>query len=236
MQHKNNKSSYELIADEYYDHTHVTSRNLDSATLEFCNDFNFEMPSEGLVLELGCGKGCSGKYCKVESKRIIQLDISRSMLRLDPREDCIQRILGDALKIPFKSSSFSIVTAFLYDPYNKDDLYMEISRVLKPNGVFIGTLPHSQWLLTLRKEFGYPLDKTKFLTNNNIFLEFNSFLSSDEEIKTKINLAGFKKVRLYEIYLPKGTKKISPDIEISANKLGIDVNTFSILTLIMARK
>lgn len=235
MKHKNNKSNYEIIADEYYNSNHVTSRNLDSSTLEFCSNFVFNIPSDGLVLELGCGKGCSGKYCKIKNDRIIQLDISRSMLKLYPRENCVQRILGDALNIPFKSSCFSIVTAFLYDPYNDDDLYMEISRVLKPNGVFIGTLPHSKWLLTLRKELSYPLNKAKFLTKNGFFLEFDSFLSSDKEIKEKLKLGNFKKITLYNLYLPK-VNIVSPEIEILAKKIGMNVSAFPIVKLITAWK
>ena len=129
-------SNYEPIANEYYDSHHITSRNFDTATLAFCSKFVFCIPSNGFVLELGCGRGCTGKYCKVKSSRVIQIDFSKTMLLKNPREGCLQRIRCDALKLPFLSLKISAVTAFLYDPYNTKELYEEVYIVLQDGGMF----------------------------------------------------------------------------------------------------
>src|SRR2546422_135622 len=110
-------SSYEPLAAEYYEDRHITSRNFDAATLAFLRLYPPTLPDKGLVLELGAGRGGSARYLGVRSERIVQCDISPSMLRVIPREACLGRVQADALHLPIRSASVAIVAAFLYDPY-----------------------------------------------------------------------------------------------------------------------
>lgn len=229
-------SNYESIANEYYDSRHITSRNFDTATLAFCNEFVFCIPSTGFVLELGSGKGCTGKYCKVESSRVIQIDVSKTMLVINPREDCFQGIRCDALRLPFLPLNISAVTAFLYDPYDTPELYKEVHRVLENGGVFIGTLPHFKWGTTLRRILGYDQDKTRLLTKDKYLVELDSFLMSDAEIEQAIKRAGLTLLEMYDLYLPPHVQEVSEHILIPASAIGLTAYTLPIVKLIIAKK
>lgn len=230
-------SNYEPIASEYYDSRHITSRNFDATILAFCSRFDFCIPSNGLVLELGAGKGCTGKYCKIESSRIIQIDVSKTMLLINPREDCLQRIRCDALRLPFLSSKISVVTAFLYDPYNRPEMYKEVYRVLQDGGLFIGTLPHFVWGTALRRDdLGYDKNKAKFLTKDKYVIERDSFLMSDTEIEDALKRAGLTLIQMYDLYMPSDVQKVSNDILIPASERGLSEYTLPVVKLIIAKK
>ena len=231
-----NTSNYEPIANEYYDSHHITSRNMDVATLAFCSKFDFCIPSNGFVLELGAGKGHTCKYCKIESSRVIQIDVSKTMLLKNPREDCLQRIMCSALRLPFFSSKISVVTAFLYDPYNSSYLYKEVNRVLQDEGIFIGTLPHFEFCTILRRILGYDKNKTKFLTKGRYLVERDSFLMSNATIEDKIKQAGLTLLQMYDLCLPQGVHEVSEHIRIPASDLGLSVYSLPIVKLIIVKK
>lgn len=229
-------SNYEPIANEYYDDDHTASRNFDIATLEFSKKFDFNIPSHGFILELGAGKGCTGKYCKIESFRTIQIDISKTMLLLNPREDCFQKIRSDAIRLPIISSKFSAVTAFLYDPFNKQELYNEVYRILHNGGVFIGTLPHFKFCTPLREMIGYHKNKTRFFTKDERRFELDSFFMNDFEIRQIIKTTGFSSLQMYDLYLPPFVHDISKHIYIAASAHGLDVYSLPLVKLIIAKK
>ena len=159
-----NKSSYDIIANEYYDSRHITCRNFDEATLYFCKNIKheFSIPQNGIVLEVGCGKGSVNRFFNVNLDRVIQADISLQMLNVYPRENSLCAIQSNAIELPFHAGSFAAVFAFLYDPYNVDYFYSEIERILVSGGVFVGTLPHFDWGSALRNELKINIDKTRF--------------------------------------------------------------------------
>lgn len=229
-------SNYEPIANEYYDSDHTASRNFDAATLDFSKKFDFNIPSHGFVLELGAGKGCTGKYCKIESYRTIQIDISKTMLLLNPREECFQKIISDALKLPIASSKLSAVTSFLYDPFNKQELYNEVYRVIRDGGVFIGTLPHFKFCTPLRGMIGYHKNKTRFFTKDERLVELDSFFMNDFEIRQIIKRTGFSSLQMYDLYLPSFVQEVSKHVYIAASAHGLDVYNLPLVKLIIARK
>ncbi len=234
------RHNYEIIADEYYDNSHVTSRNFDIATYQFCKKREFVLPKEGLAVELGAGKGNANRYTKIEYRRIVQTDISISMLLLKPREECLLALKCDALKTPFMNNSFSIATAFLYDPYNKPLLYKEIYRILKRNGIFIGTLPHFTWGKTLRKCLGVKQNTTIFKRyrseSEEVTVELDSFLMDDDSLIKFINRSGLEIIELHDVYLPNKVRNISSHINIPAEALNLSPYSIPIVKFIMARK
>lgn len=229
-------SSYDLIANEYYDKHHITSRNFDEATSAFCNNYNLRIPSSGLMLEIGCGRGTTSKYCGISYTRIVQTDISARMLVLTPREKCLFKFKSNALMLPFLDSEFSGVTAFLYDPYNKAVLYKEIQRILKPGGVFIGTLPHYTWGMNLRKIQGCDINISRFVTKEGIIIELDSFLMDDKEIENHVRKARLNVTEMHDLYLPRNIKKVSKDISIPASSIGLSVYSLPIVKLVIAKK
>ncbi len=240
------RSNYDRIADEYYNKIHKTSRNFDAAALDFFERKQIDLAINplGLVLELGAGIGRTIKYCKINSNKIIQADISRSMLLLSEREPCHQRIVCDALNLPFHNSVFSMVTAFFFDPYNmycpENDLsiYRNISYLLEKGGLFLGTLPHIMWGSTLRKIRKQSKTEARFLTRNKNVISFNSFLMNDESIEKALIDAGLTLVEMHDLKLPKkiSTKDVSKDIIDAARAIGIDEFSLPIVKLILAKK
>lgn len=229
-------SSYEVIANEYYDDRHITSRNFDAATLAFCNSFEFGIPNKGPILELGAGKGSTGEYCRVSPHRIIQIDVSRTMLLINPREACLSRINCNAMNLPISPSSVSAVTAFLYDAYNKQELYFEVSRVLRNEGLFIGTLPHAKWGTALRRALKYHRDRARFITEEQQLIELDSFLTDDQEIAQVVVRAGLTLKRTYDLFLPTGVERVSRDITLPASYLGLTAYTIPVIKLVIAQK
>jgi SAM-dependent methyltransferase len=235
QQQKVSSSSYEAIADEYYHSRHITSRNFDDATLSFCRKRRLPLPSNGFTLDLGAGTGCAAKYSGVEPSRIIQADISETMLLTSPRESCLQRIRCDALSLPFSASAFSAVMAFLYDAYNKPELYHEVRRVLRQGGVFVGTLPHFLWGMTLRRLLGYRENTATFLTESGYPLRRDSFLMTENQIEQELRRAGLTMLETHDLYLPRYVVRVSQEILVAASHLELSPYALPIVSLVLAR-
>ena len=85
------------------------------------------------VLEIGCGNGDMLNLLRLEGASVTGIDVCKAML-LSHRKDVI---LTDALSLPFSSCSFDVIVsveAFCHIQ-DKDSLFSEICRVLKPDGV-----------------------------------------------------------------------------------------------------
>lgn len=94
------------------------------------------------VLDLGCGTGFNNpslvKYGKVTS-----VDLLKGPLESCKRKGIKNLVQADATKLPFEDNTFDLVAAIeLMEHIPNDNLAIsEIKRVLKPNGVFIFTVP-----------------------------------------------------------------------------------------------
>jgi len=229
-------TSYDDIADEYYDNRHITSRNFEAATLAFFKKWKFPISKNGLVLDLGCGCGRTNYYCGIDNDRIVQCDISGKMLNLTPREKCKEKIHGDAMALKFPPHTFAGVVAFLFDPFNKPNVYREISRILSDGGIFIGTLPHYIWGKTLRKIRGYSINKARLVTKDGKIFESDSFLMDDKKIEDCLTQAQLEHIESYDLCLPISEEKISKDILDPAEAIGVSPHELPIVKLIIARK
>jgi ubiquinone/menaquinone biosynthesis C-methylase UbiE len=228
--------NYDPIASEYYDKRHITSRNFDKATLAFLRTWRNPLPTEGLVLDLGCGCGRANYYLGIASHRILQCDISKCMLNLTPREACKEIIQSDASSLDFPNDSFVAVVAFLFDTFNEASTYREISRVLSSGGVFLGTLPHHTWGKLLREIRGYKEDKAKFLMKDGTIFEADSFLMDDEQITRSLKEANLEQLDSFDLHLPKSEKEVSPDILAPARAINISPYDLPIVKLFVAKK
>src|SRR4029453_6683308 len=110
------KVPYDALASEYYDTSHKTSRNFDAATQEALRSLKLTLP-DGLILDVGCGRGRCCEFLHVSPDRIVQLDNSIEMLKVVPREPAMLKVVHDAEELPFPYGEFATVAAFLCDPY-----------------------------------------------------------------------------------------------------------------------
>jgi SAM-dependent methyltransferase len=229
-------SSYEDIAEEYYDERHITSRNFDSTTRAFFQRWRPTIPEEGLVLDLGAGHGNIGKYCGVASQRIIQADISLGMLMLEDREPCKGRVLADALGLPFGRESFAMIGTFLFDPFNFPHFYHEVARVLRRGGIFVGTLPNAAWGEELRRLRGYSVKVARLIKKNGDVVERPSVLMTDGDLFDNLASVNLHVVEKFDLCLPRKQHRVSPDIEAPAAAKSISVYDLPILKVVVATK
>ncbi len=95
----------------------------------------------GKVLDIGGGSGMVSRLLNnFPDTECVCVDISHNMLIHSPA----LAVQADALSLPFKSNSFSLVVAaafFHHLPGNEKKLFSEINRVLIPNGLVVGYDP-----------------------------------------------------------------------------------------------
>jgi SAM-dependent methyltransferase len=214
--------AYDVIAAEYYQDSHRTCRNFDEASKAALTSFRTRVPSEGLVLDVGAGRGRCNEYIGVDTSRVVQLDDSRFMLKVEPRESCLLRVLHSAERLPFPDGEFNCATAFLCDAFIGLNCLTEIHRVLKRRGIFIGTLPSYEWGKPLRDQLGIEIFQTRFVTGRGETVILPSVLVPASQISEMLVVAGFQPdcIRISKHRLPATVTQVSPDVEKPANILG----------------
>ena len=94
-----------------------------------------------VIVELGVGPGLLSKQIikKIPDADLTGIDPSSEMLKLARKNADIKTQKGSSEKIPFKNNSVDLIVTRFTLTYWKDPKkgFMEIYRVLKPNGVFI---------------------------------------------------------------------------------------------------
>jgi len=233
-----NNAPYDQIAAEYYDACHKTCRNFDHTTTVALETIRPRLPVDGLVLDVGAGKGRCKEFLGIDPMRVIHLDNSSVMLGLQPREESLLRILHEAETLPFVDSQFSCLTAFLCDGFLGLNFLAEVYRVLLPGGSFVATTPSYEWGTTLRKELQISASQTRFITKVGTQLVLPSVLIPVDRLLEMLKHVGFgqRKVQLRRHRLPLSATPISQDISTPAEALGCDVHDLDILYSVFAEK
>ena len=103
------------------------------------------------LLDVGCGAGFLTNHFASENFAVYGLDISEDSLRVARNHDATQSVTyvaGDAYRLPYDDASFDVVTSmdFLEHVDRPADVIKEISRVLKPGGLFFFHTFNRNWL------------------------------------------------------------------------------------------
>ena len=105
-------------------------------------------PVEGRrCLDLGCGEGHNTRLLSARGADVVALDIAEVFVEAaagaDPDRD-ISYVIGDGAVLPFRASSFDVVTAFmsLMDVADPERTFYEIARVLRPGGTLQFSVLH----------------------------------------------------------------------------------------------
>jgi len=227
---------YDVLAQEYYNPFHKTCRNFDLTTIKAIESKTVTIPDDGLVLEVGCGRGRCFEFLGIKSKRIIQLDYSSQMLSIEDREPSILRIQADATSIPIFKEQFSAIVGFLIDPFLGLNFLSEAFRLLIPGGVLFFTTPTEEWGKPLRNKLEIEASFSRFLTENGETVIVASTLVSDQKLNQMLQHIGFTNIRITSHCLPKEADPISPDIQRVADEKGISVHDLPIIYLVSAEK
>ena len=158
---------------------------------EFLVD-EIQFPKDSCILEIGCGTGVLWKHLlknKPSIKKIILSDFSDGMLKnaegnltefRDSYDIEFKKI--DATTIPLENDQFDIVIAnhVLYHVSDVEKSLSEISKVLKPGGLFYASTIGSQNMHQLKN-----IVKTYFpsVEDDTFFGEFLKNFSLDDAVK-----------------------------------------------------
>ncbi len=93
---------------------------------------------EQIILDLGSGAGTFNHQVSTPQNLIISLDVSRAMLK---QNHLMPAINADAAYLPLQDNSVDLIISnlMLQWPENKPQVFGEINRILKPNGVLVFT-------------------------------------------------------------------------------------------------
>lgn len=216
---------YDAIADEYYDNDlHPTSRNFDCTTRAAFESRSVRdrVSVDGLVLDVGAGRGRTREFLGIDASRVIQLDSSAKMLALEPREESLLRVIHRAETLPFLDFQFTCVTAFLCDAFVGMEFLREACRVLSAGGTLVGTIPAYEWGVVLRKELQIGEYETRFVNRKGELVIVPSTLVRQEQLTEMLVRAGFAadEITVIPHTLPRDTAVVSKDIELPATRLG----------------
>ena len=158
---------YDRVANAYienlsYPHTVEYTGYLDDA-------FMSGLPADlGLVAEICCGRAEAFRLLGDRARRGIGIDVSLSMLEAARRDLPSDRFVfaqGDATMLPLASESVDTVVMFggIHHVNDRQRLFSEVRRVLKPGGLFYWREPVSdfflwRWLRAVIYRFSPALD------------------------------------------------------------------------------
>ena len=138
-----------ILADFYSKHHLDGNRRNQSVSEEKRSQlFKKWMGKNKKVLDMGCRDGILTRHF-IEHNKVTGLDIDKQALEACRKNLNIETKWADfSLQIPIPTSSFDVVVAgevIEHLPYPEITI-AEISRILKPEGLFIGSVPNSYHL------------------------------------------------------------------------------------------
>ena len=135
-----------MLSDFYSDH-HTTYNRRNQSVSEEKRSIIFKkwMGTNKKVLDLGCRDGRLTRHF-IDQNEVVGLDIDKIAL-----EECAKNLnietkwVDFSIQIPLQTSSFDVIVAGeVIEHLPCPAITMaEVSRILKPNGLFIGSVPNS---------------------------------------------------------------------------------------------
>lgn len=142
--------------------------------------------NKGKCLELGCGIGQYSKRLMEYGYEVTSTDISETALREVKKFNKNTKIVDMTERLPFESETFDLVFASLsihyFDDKTTKQLVSEIKRVLKNDGVFIGSVNGKEALEVI--------NETAIKLEDNFYLNKDRYirLFDKEEIKKYLSI------------------------------------------------
>ena len=173
--------------DEYWKE-HINKKLEDDLWIEDYKNYL----SNGICLDLGCGIGQFSKWFMEHGYEVISSDISN--IALEKVKEFNNNVVNIDMrdKLPFKDNTFNVVFANLSIHYFSDSitksLMNEIKRILKSDGLFIGSVNGIHGLEKIKitaKELDY-----HFYYNKNKYIR----LFDQNDVKKYLNIFNIIKI------------------------------------------
>jgi len=184
---------YDTVADTYDDHyDQYRGRNYHNHISSYLIQ---ALPTEGNLLDIGCGTGLFIEKYIQNGGSAIGLDISSRMLTL-AKNRCAKSefTLASGDTLPFCNNSFDAVSSLLVFSYVKDpqEMLNEVYRVLRPGGsIAICTL--GKKLITKGIPALYYLSE-KMNVNHILMKDFGEHYFDENEMNVLFGNAGFSDI------------------------------------------
>ena len=126
----------------------------------------FRFKESGDILDIGCSSGGFLGTLMGGSWRLHGIEIAPDMADRARLNTGAEVFVGDALRAPFRTESFDVVTCFdvLEHVYEPKRLLEAVLRWLKPGGVFYTTLPNiDSWEARIFGSYWYALELPRHL-------------------------------------------------------------------------
>lgn len=154
---------------------------------------------KGTVLDLGCGIGQHTDYWFMNGFDVISTDISvvalEELKKRTPNAKTLQLDMSE--KLPFDDATFDIVFANLsihfFDRETTQKLASEIKRILKPEGLFIGSVNSS-------KAYEFVKDRAQIL-DENYYLIGERYIRLFDRQSFDLFFSDFRMVSLEETHI-----------------------------------
>ncbi|MGJ3232643.1 MAG: methyltransferase domain-containing protein [Oceanicaulis sp.] len=186
------RNNYKHIADEYYDSMlHPTCHLLGLISYRFLS-CAVSTSEHQLIVEVAAGKGLP-IYSKFP--KLISTDKNFEMMIFNRNSE---KIVCDAISLPFSDSSIDIVIGGLIDPFNKPDFFSEVYRVLRPGGLLFFTVPSFLWASNFRAK--NEMNVAKFLYRENQNFDLDSYIYDVHVQKQILNSVGFASTSWSPLY------------------------------------
>lgn len=122
------------------------------------------LPPAADLLDIGCGAGYHVRHLVRKARRVTAIDVDRVALKVARRRVRSSRVTFlayDGERLPFADASFDAVTMLdvLEHVADRASLVAEVSRVLRPGGVWTVTVPYRgavRWLSPENMAADYP--------------------------------------------------------------------------------
>lgn len=104
------------------------------------------------VLDAGAGTGWFSQGLTRWGGRVTSLDVGTELMHQVRKKANSQRVVGSVLSLPFPDASFDVVlcTEVIEHTTDPRQAVEELSRVLRPSGILVVTVPNHAWHWTVR--------------------------------------------------------------------------------------
>jgi 2-polyprenyl-3-methyl-5-hydroxy-6-metoxy-1,4-benzoquinol methylase len=109
-----------------------------------------------IILDIGCNDGGLGRLLQQKGIVVYGCDVVRELVEIAKCKGVMAKVCP-VEKLDYKDNMFDVVVLaevleHLFDP---NEALKQISRVLKPNGTFVGSVPHPNGHLGIGKKADY---------------------------------------------------------------------------------